>query len=291
MDGIDVPVTEKTVLSSDGTEIAYYVAGHGPCAWILAPAMGAPVLSMKHIFERFHRDCTVVCWDMRGFHRSGPPPNPEAYAVDDHLADLAAVRDAEGLSSFVLGGWSMGVQLSLEYYHRHRSDVRALVLINGPYERALDAVMPAPWLEPAVLFTIGLARHLSPAMNLVSRRLLNLTMVTHALEVGGLLAQRSDHFVALLDQFRQVDWGRYLTVMGKLHEHSSAAHLGEVAVPTLVTAGGRDRMTPVAIAERLHRAIGGSELFVIPEGTHYTPIEFGEALVERIEPFLRALGE
>ncbi len=290
MDGIDVPVTEKTVVSSDGTEIAYYVAGNGPRAWVLAPAMGAPVLAMKHIFERFHRDYTVLCWDMRGFHRSGPPPDRDAYGIDDHLADLAAVRDAEGLSSFVLGGWSMGVQLSLEYYHRHRSDVRALVLINGPYEQVLDAIVP-PWLAPALLFTIGLALHLSPGMNLVSRRLLNLTMVIHAMELGGLLAKRSDHFARLLDQFRRVDWGRYLTVMGKLHEHSAAAHLGQVEVPTLITAGGRDRMTPVATAERLHRAIAGSELFVIPEGTHYTPIEFGEALADRIEDFLRGVGE
>ncbi len=201
------------------------------------------------------------------------------------------MRDAEGLSSFVLGGWSMGVQLSLEYYRRHRSDVRALVLINGPYERALAPVVPVPWLEPALLFTIGLARHLSPGMNLVSRRLLNLNMVTHGMELGGLLAKRSDHFVKLLDQFRQVDWGRYLTVMRKLHEHSAAAHLGEVEVPTLITAGGRDRMAPVATAEQLHRLIAGSELFVIPEGTHYMPIEFGEALVDRIERFLRAVGE
>jgi pimeloyl-ACP methyl ester carboxylesterase len=287
MDGLDVAVTEKTVFSSDGTEIGYYVAGNGPRQWLLAPAMGAPVLAMKHIFERFHRDYTIVSWDMRGFHHSGPPPHRDAYAIDDHLADLAAVRDAEGMSSFVLGGWSMGVQLSLEYYRRRPSDVRALVLINGPFEQALDPVLPAPCMAPALLFTLGLARHLSPGMNLVSRRLLNLTMVTLGLELGGLLAQRSDHFLAVLDQFRQVDWGRYFTVMGKLHEHSAAAHLGEVDVPTLITAGGRDRMAPVAIAEELHRAIAGSELLVIPEGTHYTPIEFGEALVDRIECFLR----
>jgi len=291
MEGFDVPITQKTVTSSDGTEIAYYVAGQGPRAWLVPPAMGAPVLSMKHVFERFAQDYKVVCWDMRGFHRSGPAPHREAYAIDDHLADLTAVRDAEGLSSFVLGGWSMAVQLSLEHYHRHPADVRALVLINGPYERVLDAVVPAKCLAPALVAYLGVARHFAPGMNLVSRRLLNLNMVTHGMELGGLLARRSDHFVKLLDQFRQVDWGRYFTVMAKLHEHSAAAHLGEVAVPTLVTAGGRDRMSPVRTAERLHRAIAGSELFVIPEGTHYMPIEFGEEMADRMERFLADVGE
>ncbi len=289
MEGFDVPITQKTVTSSDGTEIVYYVAGQGPRAWLVPPAMGAPVLSMKHLFERFAPDYKVVCWDMRGFHRSGPAPHREAYAIDDHLEDLKAVRDAEGLSSFVLGGWSMGVQLSLEHYHRYPSEVRALVLINGPYERVLDAVVPAKCLAPALVGTLGVTRHLAPGMNLVSRRMLSLTMVTHGMEIAGLLAHRSDHFMKLLDQFRRVDWGRYFTVMVKLHEHSAAAHLGEVAVPTLITAGGRDRMSPVAAAERLHRAIADSELFVIPKGTHYMPIEFGSELADRIEPFLSSV--
>ena len=80
---------------------------------------------------------------MRGFFASDAPDDPEAYAVGDHLADMEAVLEAFGSpKSFILGGWSMGVQLSLESVHRNPERVEALLLVSGPYQRALEAVLP-----------------------------------------------------------------------------------------------------------------------------------------------------
>jgi pimeloyl-ACP methyl ester carboxylesterase len=102
----------------------------------------------------------------------------------------------------------------------------------------------------------------------------------------GLLADDSELFRAVFDEFRQVHWDRYATVMSQLHQHSARAYLAGVRVPTLVTAGGRDRMTPPHLAEEIHRCIVGSELRLFAEGTHYTPIELGEQLGECVADFL-----
>jgi pimeloyl-ACP methyl ester carboxylesterase len=108
---------------------------------------------------------------MRGFHGSGSPADPDAYTVDDHLADLAAVRRDVGWDLFVVGGWSMAVQLSLELYARDPDAVSALVLINGPYERALDAAVPIRALADPLVETLRLARGGLAAFNPVARRL------------------------------------------------------------------------------------------------------------------------
>jgi pimeloyl-ACP methyl ester carboxylesterase len=288
MPTIDAPMIERRVRSADGTEIAYYLVGDGPRRWVMPPAMGAPLLSMKHVLEHFAREgYTIVTWDMRGFYHSSVPRRAGALEVDHHLEDMDAVLGAAGGARFVLGGWSMGVQLSLEYYHRHPARVRALVLINGPFERVLATAVPLPAAEAVLLPALAVGRALGPVLNPLSRRLLGAKGSGRAMRAAGLVAENHEFFEVVMKEFRTVDWQRYLTIARKLHDHSAAAYLREVRVPTLITAGTHDRLTPVRLAERMHREIAGSELFVVPRATHYVVTEFPEVLNARIAEFLR----
>ena len=284
---IVVPTVERSIESADGTRITYYRMGRGRRTWLMPPAMGAPLVSMKHIVEHFADDLTIVSWDMRGFYRSGIPSRPGALAVHGHIADMEAVVAAEGLDDFVLGGWSMGVQLSLEYQHRHPGRARALVLIHGPYERVLSSTLLGK--DALLLPLLAVLRRASPFVTSVNRRLFALPGLAAWLHRTGLLARNPEAFAEVLAEFATIDWGRYLEVVAGLHEHSAASYLEHVTVPTLITAGTRDLLTPVAVAERMHRAIAGSELFVVEGGTHYTPTEFPEALCSRIATFLAPL--
>lgn len=289
---IDAPIDHGHTRSADGTELTYYRVGHGPRRWLMPPAMGAPLLCMKYFFERFADDWTIVTWDMRGFHRSGAPRDDRAYAVEDHVADLVAVRDAVGwdASPFVLGGWSMAVQISLEHYRREPDRIVGLVLINGPYERALDAALPIKLDHRPVGALLAAGSQLGPVFNFVSRRALGSPWAAPALRKVGLLAANPEFFTHVLAEFKHIDWGRYLTVIRRLHEHSAAPHLGHVRVPTLITAATKDRMTPLSSAEEMHRAIDGSELFVVEGGTHYVVVEFPDALTSAVARFFDRLN-
>jgi pimeloyl-ACP methyl ester carboxylesterase len=284
---IQAPIVERTVQSKDGTRITYYRMGRGPRRWLMPPAMGAPLVSMKHLVEHFADDFTIVSWDMRGFYRSDAPRDPEAYRVEDHLADMEAVVEAENLSAFVLGGWSMGVQLSLEYQHRFPDKPEALVLIHGPYERVLSSTLLGQ--DALLLPILRFGRAASPLVTGINRRLMGLPFLARLLHRTGLLARNPEFFREILAEFKTIDWGRYLTVVHHLHRHSAASHLPEVRVPTLITAGTHDLLTPVAVAERMHQRIPGSELYVVEGGTHYTVAEFPEALNARIAAFFEGL--
>ncbi|MCC7538085.1 MAG: alpha/beta hydrolase [Deltaproteobacteria bacterium] len=284
---IDAPIRQRTVTSRDGTRLEVYRIGAGPRVWLMPPAMGAPLVSMKHLLEHFARSLTIVTWDMRGFYRSGAPADAEAFGVEHHLADLDAVVEAEALDRFVLGGWSMGVQISLEHQHRHPERVTALVLIHGPYEHVLASTrLGSPRLLLPLLDVLTARAGFVTRAN---RRLFSLPPLARVLHRTGLLARNPDHFAEVLADFSTIDWGRYLRVVAGLHAHSAAPHLSQIRVPTLITAGTHDLLTPVAVAERMHRAIPGSELFVLEGGTHYSVVEFPEALCERIDRFLAAL--
>jgi pimeloyl-ACP methyl ester carboxylesterase len=282
---LQAPITQRFTTSRDGTSIAYNVVGTGPRHWLMPPAMGAPLVSMKYLLEHFSRDYTIVTWDQRGFYRSGVPRDANALRIDDHMDDLDAVLAATGIESFVLGGWSMAVQLSLECYSRRADQVRALVLISGPYEKALSSVAPIPAAESMALGALRVGARASRLLNPIGRRVLGARRMAKTLHRVGLLAENPEFFAEILAEFSHVDWGRYFVMGRHLHEHSAAHVLPRVRVPTLVVAGTHDFTTRMSVAEKMHQAIPGSELFVVPRATHYIVAEFPDLLTARIREF------
>ena len=75
--------------------------------------------------------------------------------------------------------------------------------------------------------------------------------------------------------------------MLRLNEHTAEPYLRDIDVPTLVTAGSRDTMTPVSVAQTMADQIAKAELVVIPNGTHYTQLEYPDIMNLAIEKFLR----
>jgi pimeloyl-ACP methyl ester carboxylesterase len=78
----------------------------------------------------------------------------------------------------------------------------------------------------------------------------------------------------------------FARVATSANDHTVEERLGEVAAPTLIIAGERDTFTPVWLSRRMHTLTPGSELMVVPGGTHVAPLEIPELLHLRVERFL-----
>jgi pimeloyl-ACP methyl ester carboxylesterase len=87
--------------------------------------------------------------------------------------------------------------------------------------------------------------------------------------------------------FATLDFGVYFHMMLLTDQHTAIPYLREVGVPTLVTAGTKDLMTPLETARLMAETIDGAELFIIPDGTHYTLAEYPEIVNLRLERFFR----
>jgi pimeloyl-ACP methyl ester carboxylesterase len=73
-------------------------------------------------------------------------------------------------------------------------------------------------------------------------------------------------------------------------EHDAFDVLPTITVPTLIIAGDRDQLTPVATAERMQRAIPVSELVVFPGHSHLVQVEKPAEVHATIAKFLAAHG-
>lgn len=120
----------STVISKDGTTIAYDRIGEGPAVVLVDGALvyraqwgQGPLAAL--LADQF----TVYTYDRRGRGESG---DTMPYAVEREVEDLEALIDEAGSSAFVCG-ISSGAALAMEAAIQLSDKVRAIALYEAPY--------------------------------------------------------------------------------------------------------------------------------------------------------------
>ena len=162
-------VEERFCESRDGTRIAYHVAGEGPPI-LLANGLGGSWKAWSHQISYFSDRYRFISWDYRGLYRSGPPTDPDALRVEDHVDDALAVLDDLGEERVAIFGWSMGVQVALELFRTEPERVAALILVNGVAGKPWASVLNLPQLEKVIPKVLGLVRSVPNITQSVTQR-------------------------------------------------------------------------------------------------------------------------
>ncbi len=251
-------------LDRDGVRLYYETHGsrddrpplllsHGYSATAEMWAPNLPALSAER---------QVITWDIRGHGRSEVPLDPALYTEDLAVEDIAALLDATGAGTAVIGGLSLGGYLSLRFHLRHRDRVTALVLCDtGPgYRRAEPradwnamAARRADQLERDGLAALGA----SPEVRAAHHR----SAASLALAARGILTQ---------------------------HDADVFESLPGISVPSLVVVGADDKAF-LAAADVLATKIPGAVKVVIPGAGHAANIDQPEAFDRAVVGFLDAL--
>lgn len=122
----------QTIVSPDGTTIAYSRSGTGP-ALVLVHGTAATHARWDPLLPRLNELFTTYAVERRGRGRSGDAPD---YSIEREFEDVAAVVDAIGDPVFLLGH-SFGAVCALEASLRTQN-VAKLILYEPPLQ------MPAP---------------------------------------------------------------------------------------------------------------------------------------------------
>ena len=280
----------KTVQSFDGTGIAYEVGGRGSRWLVIANGYGGSFWAWRDLFEILEDRYRLLIWDYRGFYNSDSPADLSHLRIEDNCRDLDCVLEAEGVEHYVLAGWSVGVQVALEQYRRRPDSVEALLLINGSHGRVLHRsgdgcvsalVMPrlvGPWSR---LASLAGPRALAPL-----RLLTRTPLWVKLFGLLGLVDGTPDSIHEALQAVLTLDWGVYLRMARLADEHDTEEMLPSVAVPTLVTSGERDVITPPRIGQHVASRIPGAVHFEIPGATHYAIMEHPRLMATKIDSFV-----
>ncbi len=211
----------------------------------------------------------------RGHGRTAAPKDPRRVTIEDLADDVACVLDDALVERAVLVGHSMGVQVALETYRRHRDRVAGLVLVCGAPSHPLRTFRGSAALEE-LLPTIQKWIHRVPGViNRVTRRVLPTRLafeIASRLEIRRELVEPSD-FMPYLEGMARIDARLFVAMLSAAGQHTAEDLLPEIAVPVLVVAGGRDGFTPPDRSRTMATAIPGAELLEIPNASHTAPIE------------------
>jgi pimeloyl-ACP methyl ester carboxylesterase len=246
-------------LDRDGVAIHYEVSGEGP-ALLLTHGYSATGDMWRGQVEAFAKHYRLITWDMRGHGRSDYPSDPAAYSEAATVADMAALLDAVGADTAIVGGLSLGGYMSLAFHLAHPERVLALLIIDtGPGYKNDEA--RAGWNANALRTagryeSEGLARLAagSPEMRAAAHR----DATGLALAARGMLAQRDDRVICSLP---------------------------DISVPSLVVVGADDAPFLNASAYMAGK-IPGAKQVVIADAGHAANIDQPEAFNAAVLGFL-----
>jgi proline-specific peptidase len=267
----------------------------------LGPRAGTPVLLlhggpgaasdyMIPLAERLADHRPAVVYDQLGCGRSDRPDDTSLWTVDRSVAEVDQVRAALGLERCHLLGQSWGGWLSIEYMTRGTTGVARLVLAStsaGIPEfmagaRGLIEQLPEP--HRTVLIELGAKEQYDHPDYLAA---VDVFYHRH-------LCRMDPWPEALLRSSRQMEGNQvYLTmngptefdVIGRLREWDRTADLGRIDVPTLVTCGRYDEITP-ACSETIARGIPDARMHVFEQSAHCAHLEEADDYARIVEEFL-----
>ncbi|MEO7729492.1 MAG: alpha/beta hydrolase [Kofleriaceae bacterium] len=286
------PSEPRIAHASDGEILSFQIEGDsGAVPMLTTHGLVSSVHHWMFFNPHFARARPVISWHYRG-HGGQPVPQSREVSIALLADDAAAVWRASGAPPAIVVGLSFGVQVALELYRRHPAAVRALVLICGTPGHPLDRVSGASWLRGGatrLVRALGHRRLLAGgALGLLRTRAgQRLARELTYLSGGARRDACPDEVLAgLFGHVATLDPALIGNLVAAYLEHSAEDMLPTIRVPTLIIAGDRDQLTPVATAERMQRAIPGSELVVFPGHTHLVQVETPDAVHATIEAFL-----
>jgi pimeloyl-ACP methyl ester carboxylesterase len=200
--------------------------------------------------------------------------DPSTTSIDDYAGDVIDLLDALHVDQAVVGGLSMGGYAAFAVLRHAARYVQGLVLADTRAEadtaeglearrKMLDLVQsrgPAAVAEEMIPKLLGETTRRS-RVEVIDR-------------VRSLVLSNSSEAIA----------GAVRALMSR---PDSTPLLPTIHVPTLILVGAEDTVTPPALSEKMHAAIAGSELTLIPDAGHLTNLERPDLFNAALARFLR----
>jgi pimeloyl-ACP methyl ester carboxylesterase len=224
----------------------------------------------------------------RGHGNSPSPPRPWQLGMHTLADDAAAVCDELRIDRTVALGFSMGFQVALELYRRHRARVAGLISLAGPPGQPLASFQGTDAFAFLLPLVVGATRVASQMTAKLWQTLLpSRWSIDFALryEVNRDRIDSRD-FELYLRQMADMNPELFVAMLEQAQRHCAEDLLPEIRVPTMVVAGARDDFVPLARLRAMAFAIPGARWEVLDQATHALPAEYPDELAHRLSSFL-----
>ena len=262
--GSQLPPAYRTV-QIEGVTLAYQVEGSGPVPVVLLHGYAASLATWHDLRRLFPKSLyTLYLLDLKGFGFSAKPKDAR-YSPVDQAALVAGFLETLDLNDVTLIGHSLGggvaLLMTILLKERDKKLIGRLVLIDAA---AYPQVIPP--------FMRLLARPLAGTLllALVPTRIIVRYVLRACFRDGAAIgAERIERYAQGFSR-RGIchSFGESVRRIIPPDYDRLAASFDSSGLPTLIIWGRDDRVTPLALGERLQRDIPGARLAVIDDCGH-----------------------
>ena len=255
-----------------GTDLYYEESGGGPETIVFAHGCLLNCRMFDVLIPALEPRYRCLRFDFRGQGRSAVTRS--GYDMDGLAAETAELIGLLSCAPCHFLGFSMGGFVGMRLAVEHSALLRSLILIGTSASREPNAL--------GYRILCGVARLFGARA--VAGRLMPLQFGRDFLrdplkeEIRRVWYER---------MARNSRLGSIRAAGGVIRRPDYSNRLSEIRVPTLIVAGAGDRALPPEESRKLHGAIAGSQLVLIPGAGHAVPIEDPVAVHAALEGFLK----
>lgn len=256
-------------------------------ALLILDGIGCAGWAFRRIVPELAVHHRVIQLHYRGHGRSPVPPRPWHLSMPDLADDAAAVLESFAAERTIAIGFSMGFQVALELYRRHRPRVAGLVSLAGPASKALGQFQGTEIFSQV----LPIVRAASRGARDLTLRLWRRILPSRWLPLVGLHTQLHPMRIEIGDlefylrQMSEIDPELFLEMLGEASRHTAEDLLPAIRAPTLVVAGAHDRFVPIDTLRKLAFATPTAQWMVVDDGSHALPAEYPEEIAGRLNAF------
>lgn len=268
---------EEGKINVDGHQIWYRRVGNDGIP--LLTLHGGPGAGHDYLepLERLASHRPVILYDQLGCGKSDQPDDRSLWRIERFVAEVNTVRQSLGLEQVHLLGQSWGGWLAIEYMLSQPQGVVSLILASTSASipqfvaetKRLKTELPLEIYQTLERYeAIGDYHHPNyeaAALEFYKRHLCRLNPWPEPLL----------RTAANLDRnavYETMNGPNEFIVIGNLKDWDRTDRLGQITVPTLITVGRYDEVTPNC-AETLHRGIPNSRMVIFEESAHLAHLE------------------
>ena len=288
-------MADEGYVEVEGGRVWYRRLGEGDAlpVLLLHGGPGAAHDYMLPLAERLSEHRPAIVYDQLGCGRADKPDDTSLWTVDRSVTEVDQVRAALGLEHCHLLGQSWGGWLAIDYMARGPVGVAGLVLAStsasiaqfvAGARRLIDA-LPEP--HRTALQELG-ARgeydhpdYRAAEQEFYRRHLCRMNPWPEALN-------RSSEQMEGNQVYATMNGPTEFDVIGRLRTWDRTPDLGRIDVPTLVTCGRYDEITP-SCSETIAEGIPDARVVVFEESAHVAHLEEAEAYAGTVEEFLESV--
>jgi proline iminopeptidase len=231
----------------------------------------------------------VVLYDQLGCGKSERPREKSHYTIEYGVEEVEGVRQALKLGKINLFGNSYGGALALQYALKYQRNIKKLIISSGLASvretvaemRRLKTLLPKEVQDTLAKYE-ATEDYQNPeylkAVDVFYRNFL-----CRLPEWPEELARTMNGLST--DVYWTMNGPNEFTITGNLRDWDITARLPEIHVPTLITVGRYDEVTP-RVAETIHRGIPGSKLVLFENSAHVAMLEERERYLNTVREFI-----